>query len=207
MKACILMYVCTFLVCCQSIQKQDSKYVSSAQDALNSTEQIIINGQGSGSAFYLGNNYWGTAKHCVMDMNPNGFFYEITMNGKECKIIVASVHHDIAIFQIDTPDTVKPFKFADSYPELGEIVCSAGWHFGYEETFSIGYLSKYDKDLIVHTAPMNGGVSGGPTMDENFNLIGVNTAILTASGGWNGVSYSAKSHHLKELFEFAQGLK
>jgi serine protease Do len=205
MRAAIILYLCTFLVCCQSIENE-SKYVSNASEALQSTKQIVINNQGTGSAFYLGGDLWATAKHCVMEMKPGGMWYNITMNGKPCEIVVASVAHDVAIFRIKT-EGIKPFKFANDYPGLGGVMYSTGWHFGYEETFSVGYVAKHYDDTIVHTVPMNPGCSGGPTLDTSFNIIGVNSAILTMYGGWNGVSYSAKGHLLKDLFDFARAQK
>jgi len=203
MRALIVLCLCGFLVCCQSIEN-NSRYVSTASEAMASTEQIIINGQGSGSAFYLGGDLWGTAKHCVQEMRPDGMFYNITMNGVECEIIVTSNKHDIAIFRVKTDKKIKPFRFASSYPGLSEVIFSCGWHFGYEETFSVGYVAKHYNDVLVHTIPMNGGCSGGPTLNTSFEIIGVNSAILTMHGGWNGVSYSAKGHNLLKLL---RGLK
>jgi hypothetical protein len=77
---------------------------------MQSTKQIIINGQGSGSAFYLGNSVWATAKHCVMSMQGDGMFYHITMDDVPCRILSASVEHDVALFMVDTPKHIKPFR-------------------------------------------------------------------------------------------------
>ena len=203
MRVCVLMFALTVLTCCTSTTVYENRYVSTASEALESTKQIIINYHGSGSAFYLGNDIWATAKHCVMDMDTPGWlppeFYHISIGGAEAEVIAVSNDFDVALFKIDTPDDVKPFKFADHRPRLMDMVYSVGWHLGYEETFSIGFVSKLYDDAVIHTAPMNPGCSGGPTLNTDFEIIGVNSMILTAAGGWNGVSYSVDYMKLFQL--------
>jgi len=202
MRIAALFFALTVLTCCTTTTVYESKYVSTATEAMQSTKQIIINGQGSGSAFYLGNNVWGTAKHCVMEMRAGGMFYHITMDDVPCRILSASVEHDVALFMVDTPKDIKPFKFANHRPKLADMIYSVGYHLGYEKTFSIGFVSKLYDDAIIHTVPMNPGCSGGVTLNTDFEIVGVNSAILTAFGGfggWNGVSYSVDGKKLLEL--------
>jgi serine protease Do len=206
MRVCVLFFALTCLTCCTTTAVYDSKYVSSASEAMDSTKQIIINGFGSGSAFYLGNNVWATAKHCVMEMDTPGWYepeyYHIAIGGVEAEVLGVSAEHDVALFKIDTPDDVKPFKFANYAPTLADMVFSVGWHLGYEKTFSIGYVSGLYDHGFVHTVPMNPGCSGGPTLNTDFEIIGVNSMILTTAGGFNGVSYSASGKEfLKLLFK------
>jgi len=131
-----------------------------------------------------------------------GHLYDVTMGGRPCQVLSLSVY-DVAVFAVKTDPDIKPFKFATSFPGLLGKVYSCGWHFGYEQTFSMGYVSKLYDEAIIHTTPMNQGCSGGPTLDASFNIIGVNSAILTGYNGWNGVSYSVKGDILQGVYKDA----
>ena len=91
-----------------------------------------------------------------------------------------------------------PFvKFADQAPRVGDWVVAVGNPFGLGGTVTAGIVSARGRDIgagpyddyIQIDAPINKGNSGGPAFDVNGNVIGVNTAIFSPSGGSVGIGF------------------
>ena len=88
-------------------------------------------------------------------------------------------------------------KFADKAPRVGDWVVAVGNPFGLSETVTAGIVSAYGRDIGAGTyddyiqidAPINKGNSGGPAFNTEGNVIGVNTAIYSPSGGSVGIGF------------------
>jgi serine protease Do len=88
-------------------------------------------------------------------------------------------------------------KFADQMPRIGDWVVAVGNPFGLGGTVTAGIVSARGRDIgagpyddyIQIDAPINKGNSGGPAFDMNGNVIGVNTAIFSPSGGSVGIGF------------------
>src|SRR5262249_34757461 len=88
-------------------------------------------------------------------------------------------------------------NFADGKPRTGDWVVAVGNPFGLGGTVTAGIVSAQGRDIgsgpyddfIQIDAPMNKGNSGGPAFDVNGNVIGVNTAIFSPSGGSVGIGF------------------
>ena len=88
-------------------------------------------------------------------------------------------------------------KFADQPPRVGDWVVAVGNPFGLGGTVTAGIVSARGRDIgagpyddyIQIDAPINKGNSGGPAFDTNGNVIGVNTAIYSPSGGSVGIGF------------------
>jgi serine protease Do len=100
-----------------------------------------------------------------------------------------------------------PFvKFSDRDPRIGDWVIAVGNPFGLGGTVTAGVVSARDRnigegtpDFIQIDAPMNRGNSGGPSFDVDGNVIGINTAIYSPSGGSVGIGFDIPADTAKEV--------
>jgi serine protease Do len=107
---------------------------------------------------------------------------------------------DLALIKVDG----GPFpyvKLSDKTPRIGDWVLAVGNPFGLGGTVTAGIVSARGRDIgasayddfIQIDAPVNKGNSGGPTFDTEGNVIGVNTAIFSPSGGSVGIAFAIPS--------------
>jgi len=117
------------------------------------------------------------------------------------RVLLGDEESDLAILKIDAPDAL-PFlelRRSDSV-EVGELALAIGNPFGVGQTVSSGIVSGLARSggsggqgrgyFIQTDAPINPGNSGGALVDVAGRLIGVNTSILTRSGGSNGIGFA-----------------
>jgi serine protease Do len=98
-------------------------------------------------------------------------------------------------------------KLSDKQPRIGDWVLAIGNPFGLSETVTAGIVSARGRDIgaspyddfIQIDAPVNKGNSGGPTFDVEGNVIGVNTAIYSPSGGSVGIAFAIPSDTVKTV--------
>lgn len=118
---------------------------------------------------------------------------------------------DLAVIRIQAPtERLKPIPMGDSRGlEVGQAVYAIGNPFGFQLTLTKGVISslgrtlmtpqgKKLKGLIQTDAAINPGNSGGPLLDREGRLVGINTAILSPSGGSVGVGFAIPVSALKE---------
>jgi serine protease Do len=138
---------------------------------------------------------------------------EITVklyNQKEYKAKIAGRDRDtdIAIIKIEAKD-LKPAVLGDSdIMNVGDWVVAVGSPFGLEQTVTQGIISAkgriigagpYD-DFLQTDAAINPGNSGGPLVDLEGEVIGINTAITSRSGGNEGVSFAIPVNMAKKVY-------
>ena len=121
----------------------------------------------------------------------------ITDDGKtlSAKVIGTDPNTDLAVIKVDGQNL--PFvKFSDRDPRIGDWVVAVGNPFGLGGTVTAGVVSARGRDIgsgsndfIQIDAAINRGNSGGPTFDLEGNVIGVNTAIFSPSGGNVGIGF------------------
>jgi len=126
----------------------------------------------------------------------------------EAKIIGNDPTTDLAIIKIEGKN-LKPIKIADSDKLLeGDIVFAIGNPFGVGGTITQGIISALNKNniglnkyenFIQTDASINPGNSGGALVDSRGALIGINSAILSRSGGNNGVGFAIPSNMVKDV--------
>lgn len=90
--------------------------------------------------------------------------------------------------------------------QVGDWVVAIGSPFGLKETVTTGIVSAKGRangevDLIQTDAAINPGNSGGPLLDLKGRIIGINSSILTRSGGSEGIGFAIPSNTAKEVFE------
>ncbi len=122
------------------------------------------------------------------------------------KLIGTDPKTDVAIIKIDAKD-LKPITIADSSKiKVGDVVLAVGNPFGLGETVTQGIISGLNRtsiglnayeNFIQTDAPINPGNSGGALVDLKGRLIGINSAIISKSGGNNGIGFAIPSNMMK----------
>ena len=164
----------------------------------------VILGQGSGF-FISADGYAVTNNHVV----ENAESVEVkTDDGKthKAKVIGTDPRTDLALIKVD--GSGYPFvKLADKTPRIGDWVIAVGNPFGLGGTVTAGIVSARGRDInaspyddfIQIDAPVNKGNSGGPAFDVEGNVIGVNTAIYSPSGGSVGIAFAIPAETVKSV--------
>jgi len=128
---------------------------------------------------------------------------------KKARLVGADSQVDLAVLKIDDPG-VKPLKLADSDAvQAGDFVLAIGNQFGFEETVTDGIISSKGRpnrtdafgDLLQTNAAINPGNSGGPLINLWGEVIGINTAIISRSGGSQGIGFAIPSNTVRTALE------
>jgi serine protease Do len=164
----------------------------------------VITGQGSGF-FITADGYAVTNNHVVQNAET---VQVTTDDGKtfSAKVIGTDTRTDLALIKVEG-DTFPFVKLADGSPRVGDWVIAVGNPFGLGGTVTAGIVSARGRDIgagpyddfIQIDAPVNKGNSGGPTFDVDGNVIGVNTAIFSPSGGSVGIAFAIPADTVKSV--------
>jgi serine protease Do len=164
----------------------------------------VVTGQGSGF-FISADGFAVTNNHVVQNAET---VTVTTDDGKTytAKVIGTDSRSDLALIKVDGANF--PFvKLADASPRIGDWVLAVGNPFGLGGTVTAGIVSARGRDIgagpyddfIQIDAPVNKGNSGGPTFDVDGNVIGVNTAIFSPSGGSVGIAFAIPADTVKSV--------
>ncbi len=150
-----------------------------------------------------------TNNHVVKDMQK----ITVTLPGKreyKAKLIGADPESDIALIKINAKD-LPTITWGDSAKlNVGEIVVAIGNPFGLSGTVTSGIVSATGRtnvgiigyeDFIQTDAPINPGNSGGPLVNIEGQVIGVNTAIASKSGGYMGIGFAIPSNSVRLVMD------
>jgi len=128
---------------------------------------------------------------------------------KKARLVGADPQLDLAVLKIDDPG-VKPLKLADSDTvQPGDFVLAIGNPFALQETVTDGIISWKGRpnstdvrgDLLQTNAAINPGNSGGPLINLRGEVIGINTAIASTTGGSQGVGFAIPSNTVRTALE------
>jgi len=124
------------------------------------------------------------------------------------KLVGHDAKHDLAVLKIKADKPLPTVKWGDSNKLMtGDQVLAIGNPFGIGTTVTAGIVSARGRDLhsgpfddfIQIDAPINHGNSGGPLVDVNGNVIGINTAIYSPNGGSVGVGFAIPSDQAQKV--------
>jgi serine protease Do len=124
---------------------------------------------------------------------------------RKARLIGADAQLDLAVLKMDEPDA-KPLKLGDSDAmQAGDFVLAVGNPFGFEETVTDGIISSKGRpnraddfgDFLQTNAAINPGNSGGPLINLRGEVIGINTAIISRSGGSQGIGFAIPSNTVR----------
>src|SRR5712671_1103734 len=165
----------------------------------------LVTGQGSG--FFISADGYAVTNNHVVDKAET---VEVgTDDGKtySAKVIGTDPRTDVALIKVDGRDDFPHVRFADKPPRIGDWVLAVGNPFGLGGTVTAGIVSARGRDIgagpyddfIQIDAAVNKGNSGGPTFDLDGNVIGVNTAIFSPSGGSVGIAFDIPAETVKAV--------
>jgi serine protease Do len=168
-------------------------------------DRHFATGQGSGF-FISADGYAITNNHVVAKAEE----VEVkTDNGKTytAKVIGTDSKTDLALIKVQGRNDFPFVKLAEQTPRIGDWVVAVGNPFGLHGSVTAGIVSARGRDIgagpyddfIQIDAPVNKGNSGGPSFDVNGNVIGVNTAIFSPSGGSVGIAFAIPADTVKTV--------
>ncbi|MCG9874024.1 MAG: trypsin-like peptidase domain-containing protein [Leptospiraceae bacterium] len=166
---------------------------------------------GLGSGVILNTEgYILTNHHVIKDMD------KLTVKLKnqktfEAKLIGSDELMDIALLKIDAPkDSIKPATLGNSEQvKVGNWAIAIGAPLGFEQSFTVGVVSAIQRgglnssglSYIQTDAAINQGNSGGPLLNINGEVIGVNSMIASQSGGSVGIGFAIPINEAKRITE------
>jgi len=156
----------------------------------------IARSQGSG--FFVSEDGYVVTNNHVIDGGTT--FTVVLADGSEhdAKLIGTDERTDLAVLKVDTDQEFTYVDFGDNRPRIGDWVVAVGNPFGLGGTVTAGIVSAHGReigasrfdDFIQIDAAVNKGNSGGPAFNLNGEVIGVNTAIFSPSGGNVGIAFA-----------------
>lgn len=156
-----------------------------------------------GSGFFISaDGYVVTNDHVVR----NATTVEVSLGDGttfQAEVVGNDPRTDLALLKIDAPDHDFPYvALADQRSRIGDWVVAIGNPFGLGGTVTAGIVSAESRDIgagpydefLQIDAPINRGNSGGPTFNLSGEVVGVNTAIFSPSGGNVGIAFAIPAH-------------
>lgn len=167
---------------------------------------------GTGSGVIVSPNGYIITNHHVIENNSE---IEITTNDNKiykATVVGSDPSSDIAVLKINTDQKLPYVFFGNSdTTKIGEWVLAVGNPFNLNSTVTAGIISAKARDLnqrdgknewyIQTDAAVNQGNSGGALVNTRGELIGINTAITSISGGFVGYSFAVPSNVARKVFE------
>jgi serine protease Do len=164
-----------------------------------------VTGQGSG--FFISADGFAVTNNHVVDGADK---VEVTTDdGKifKAKVIGTDARTDLALIKVEGGSDFPFAKLSDGKPRIGDWVLAVGNPFGLGGTVTAGIVSASGRDIgngpyddfIQIDAPVNKGNSGGPAFNTEGEVMGVNTAIYSPSGGSVGIAFSIPASTVKSV--------
>ena len=194
--------------------KNENKFVSATN---NSIESVVTVHTYGGNLSYANNSigsgvifsedgYIVTNTHII---SGNKLIKVKLQNGEEfdANLIGADVNADIAVLKINSNSVLKPINVSNSDDlKIGDKVLAIGNPYGIGISVSSGIISATGRDygnpyleLIQTDAAINPGNSGGALINENGNLIGINTKIFSRTGAYQGLGFAIPSNNIVQI--------
>src|ERR1700682_1208518 len=164
-----------------------------------------VTGQGSG--FFISPDGYAVTNNHVVDGADK---VEVTTDdGKTytAKVIGTDARTDVALIKVEGGSNFPFGKLSDGKPRIGDWVLAVGNPFGLGGTVTAGIVSASGRDIgngpyddfIQIDAPLNKGHSGGPAFNTEGEVMGVNTAMYSPSGGSVGIAFSIPASTVKNV--------
>ena len=165
----------------------------------------MVTGQGSG--FFISADGYAVTNNHVVDSADK---VEVTADdGKTytAKVIGTDARTDLALIKVEGGSNFSFAKLSDGKPRIGDWVLAVGNPFGLGGTVTAGIVSANGRDIgngpyddfIQIDAPVNKGNSGGPAFNTEGEVMGVNTAIYSPSGGSVGIAFAIPASTVRSV--------
>src|ERR1700729_948886 len=164
-----------------------------------------VTGQGSG--FFISADGFAVTNNHVVDGADK---VEVTTDdGKtySAKVIGTDARTDVALIKVEGGSNFPFAKLSEGKPRIGDWVLAVGKPFGLGGTVTAGIVSASGRDIgngpyddfIQIDAPVNKSNSGGPAFNTEGEVMGVNTAIYSPSGGSVGIAFSIPASTVRSV--------
>jgi len=162
-----------------------------------------------GSGFFISpDGYVVTNNHVVEDAED----ITVTLESGDkypAKLVGTDPRTDVALVKVNAPGKTFPFvKFATKDPRVGDWVLAVGNPFGLGGTVTAGIISAHNRDIgsgpydyLQIDAAVNRGNSGGPSFNLDGEVVGMNTAIFSPSGGNVGIAFAVPAALVQEVVQ------
>jgi serine protease Do len=163
--------------------------------------------QGQGSGFFItSDGYIVTNNHVVEGAIKVDV---VTESGEiiEAKVVGTDAGTDLALLKVNAEKPFPTVALGKAEAKVGDWVIALGNPFGLEGTVTAGIVSARGRDIgmgsydnfIQIDAPVNRGNSGGPTFNQAGEVIGVNTAIFSPTGGSVGIAFAIPARMVENV--------
>ena len=165
----------------------------------------VMMGQGSG--FFISPDGYAVTNNHVVDGAEKVEVTTVAGKTYTAKVIGTDPRTDIALIKVEGGSDFPFAKLSDGKSRIGDWVLAVGNPFGLGGTVTAGIVSASGRDIgngpyddfIQIDAPVNKGNSGGPTFNMQGEVVGVNTAIYSPSGGSVGIAFAIPASTVKTV--------
>jgi serine protease Do len=166
--------------------------------------------RGGGSGFIFSQDGFIITNHHVVDGADEIY---VTLNDKreyKAKKIGSDRRTDIALIKIDATNLPKAILGDSKKTKVGEWVLAIGSPFGFDNTVTAGIISSMSRDtgeylpFIQTDVAINPGNSGGPLINMRGEVVGINSQIISRSGGYQGISLSIPIQEASRIIDQLQ---
>ena len=162
---------------------------------------------GQGSGFFISADGYAVTNNHVVDKAESVNVTTDDAKTYTAKVIGTDSRSDLALIKVNGRSDFPFVKLADTTPRIGDWVLAVGNPFGLGGTVTAGIVSARGRDIgagsyddfLQIDAPVNKGNSGGPAFNVDGDVIGVNTAIFSPSGGSVGIAFAIPAETVKTV--------
>lgn len=164
-------------------------------------------GMSQGSGFFISQDGYIVTNNHVVDKASE--VQIVTDDGKtlEAKVIGTDPRTDLALLKVNEGGSFPFVQLATAKPRIGDWVLAVGNPFGLGGTVTAGIVSAQGRDIgsgpyddfLQIDAAVNRGNSGGPTFNQKGEVVGVNTAIFSPSGGNVGIAFAVPASTVEQV--------
>jgi serine protease Do len=165
--------------------------------------------QGAGSGFFISSDGYLITNNHVVDKAKS---VEVVMDdgrSLDAKVVGTDPKTDVALLKVTEGGDFPYVRLAKSTPRVGDWVVAIGNPFGLGGTVTAGIVSARGRDIgagpyddfLQIDAPINRGNSGGPTFNFQGEVVGVNTAIFSPSGGNVGLAFAVPASTVETVID------
>ncbi|PZO03933.1 MAG: HtrA protease/chaperone protein [Hyphomicrobiales bacterium] len=164
-------------------------------------------GMSQGSGFFISQDGYVVTNNHVVDKATE--VQLVTDDGKTltAKVIGTDPRTDLALLKVNESGSYPFVQLASAKPRIGDWVLAVGNPFGLGGTVTAGIVSAQGRDIgsgpyddfLQIDAAVNRGNSGGPTFNQQGQVVGVNTAIYSPSGGNVGIAFAVPAATVEQV--------
>jgi serine protease Do len=160
-----------------------------------------------GAGFFISSDGYGITSNHVMERSTRAQITTDEGATYPARLVGSDAQSDLALIKVDGRADFPYVPLADGQPRIGDWVLAIGSPYGLSGTVTAGIVSARGRDIgtssyddfVQIDAPVNQGNSGGPAFDIDGNVIGVNTAIYSPTGGSVGIAFAVPAEIAKRV--------